>query len=186
MAAVLSKAKIHVGGKMRYWLLFNFFLCKYNISQRNVGRLVYESQNSDTPSFFLPQAKSLCLLPPKDWFKGSNSSQCGFTWAHWSRQGQEFTAVNLKLITNVFTTFLGNMEDLLSFCATTTGAHQPFHTCPLCLCHRSLALGENEHSKGFPLRYYLSLLLVPAPLFSSHHLSSSHLNSLLSLGGPAL
>lgn len=189
----------------RYYLKKNFmvktkwdidlsFWSKYIIIHRNVGQLVWDLSNSlQIPihhyRYTLNAAgKLFCVFYPREsWFKGPISALCGPTPAHWSKQGQKFTAVGSELIANVFTTFLGNMEESSSVCATAVGGSSAIpHMPSLSHCHGSLTLGENEHSKRFPPQYYLSLLFTPSPLFSFHRLSPSHLNSLLSLGGPAL
>lgn len=79
--------------------------------------------------------------------------------------------------------FLGNMEESLSVCATAAGAHQPFHTCPLCLS----AMKALHKVRMTTVKKSTSVLLVP-PFYSgclvlfSPSLFRSHLNSLLSLG----
>ncbi len=65
---------------------------------------------------------------------------------------------------NVFTTFLGNMEESSSVCATAVGGSSAIpHMPSLSHCHGSLTLGENEHSKRFPPQYYLSLFFLHLP-----------------------
>lgn len=71
----------------------------------------------------------------------------------------------------VFTAFQGKMEES-SVCETATGDSSAIpHMPSLSLCHGSLTLGENEHSKRFPppyyfspLFYFISLVLFPPSL----------------------
>lgn len=104
-----------------------------------------------------------CLLSRESWFKMSISAQYGTTPAHWSRHGQKFTAVSSEPMTNVFRAFLGNMGESLSACiGSSGGAHQLFHTCPLCLS----AMGALRERMNTAKDFHLGITF---PSFLLHH-----------------